>query len=357
MIINSLIITDALGNCFFYFQVAVKDLRGKKEADMSDKRKPKLLKHVEITSGRLYTKNLTHNTILVWRIWGYENLSRNVMYYQLYESESIRCIFRLFKHKEALHVSLSSASIFKDMPAVFRILNEANCESINERAKQIHDGIFVAKFLNEQFLLQDSSFLSNGVLTIMFQYVSDYCTTFTNIRLEIPQFLHHWDDLCYDLKSMYLDALYPDFLLHIKEYTFKCHRIVLAARSKFFCDLLQSYAEIKEHSLSDEVLPGILHQVLLYMYSGELLEMDEDCMMAVYRLASNMEVNALCKRCLEYFKREIDYENCMKFCEFAVEFDLKEMKNMIIHTARKEFPQFNILNIFKEIDKKMAKRR
>lgn len=306
------------------------------------------MKYVDITSKRVYTKQIKHYTIFTWRISDYEELSRNVMYFQFYESEDI-IVFKLFKHKEALHVSLSSAVVLKNEPAEFSILDETNYRSITEKAEEIEDGIFVAKFLNEQFLLPDSNFLSNGMLTITFKYVSDYFVAHSYTDLEMGPFVHHWDDLSYDLKSMYLDGLFPDFFLHIKEYTFKSHRIILAARSKLFCDLLESDPEVNSHRLSDVVVPGILHQVLLYMYSGELIEMDEDCMMEVYKLASLWEVRALCRTCIQYFKEEINSFNCVKFCEFAVEFNLKEMKNMLIHTAREKCPNLNILNIFKQI--------
>lgn len=337
----------------FLFQVTVKNLNGpkkkKKKPDMSDKRKHKLLKYVDIESRRMYMKTIKHNTILAWRISDYEELSRNVMYFQLYESQDINCVFRLFKRKEALHLSLTSANIFKNMPAEFSILDDTNYKSITEQAEQIKDGIFVGKFLNKQFLHKDSNFLSNGTLTITFKYVSDYCLIYNYTDLETGQYLYHWDDLSYDLKSMYLDGLFPDFFLYVKEYTFKTHRLILAARSKFFCDLLKSDPEIKGHRLSDDSVPGIVHQVLLYMYSGELIEMNEDCMMEVYKLACLLEVSALCRKCIEYFRKVINSDNYMKFCEFSAKFNLKEMKNMIIHTAKEQCPSLNILDIFKQI--------
>lgn len=255
-----------------------------KEKSDGSERPEKPLQNAHVSLTRAHQRNTIHNIILTWRVANYEQLKCNVLYFQLYDGEDVQCALRLLKKDKSLFLCVSGASIPKNTKAEFMILSETSTASVINSADELDEGyIFATEFSSETFLGPEKNFLRDGTLTVGFKYASDQYTTYQESQLEEHEVLSDMDELCCDLKYMYYESIFSDFLIHAQEYSFKTHKFILASRSSYFDSLFENDKSLGEHRL--DVLPGILHEVLVYMYCGEIKDMDLECTLRVFELA------------------------------------------------------------------------
>jgi hypothetical protein len=131
--------------------------------------------------------------------------------------------------------------------------------------------------------------------------------------------------LATDYTNMFEGELFSDVEVKCEDRTFKCHKNVLAARSKVFAAMLTgNFREGQDNAIViGDMDAEVLHILLHYVYSGTVKK--EDFSIKLFRAAHLYEVSALANECCHVLARSITVDNCCEILEVAHLYDRKQL--------------------------------
>jgi speckle-type POZ protein len=126
-----------------------------------------------------------------------------------------------------------------------------------------------------------------------------------------------------DLKSMFPNQPYSDFLIEANDgITLKCHKFILAARSKvFFAMLTQEMSEAETGLVKVKDFDSVLlMEVLRFIYCNEVNDLDKNAHELIYA-AEKYDLDGLKKMCLDEIVESLDEENVLEALLIAHEIE------------------------------------
>ncbi|XP_065199986.1 speckle-type POZ protein B-like [Planococcus citri] len=172
-------------------------------------------------------------------------------------------------------------------------------------------------FLNgNDFLQEETSLLRNGALTIFCEVhffpkatVTTNCTS--NKFVATLSKAREGCDLHRDLERLFEDEEFSDFTILVGDAKYHVHKIILAARSKFFASMFKRDKERNRNTHVLEVTntePDVLVETLRFIYTGrssKLEEMAFDLLTA----ADTYDLEGLKTLCEHQLVKELTVEN------------------------------------------------
>ena len=166
--------------------------------------------------------------------------------------------------------------------------------------------------------------------------------------LQKPEKVHQKPDevlqnrsLIESLENLLVTGKFSDFDIIInKQKKFKVHKIILAARSEGFAELLQndpSATEMEVEDLSTETV----EEFLLYIYSEKLPDNKKN-FMEIFALASKLNVPELKNEMEKLILTQIDKENAGQTFSLAHKYESEKLKIAAFKEIQKMFPDRNL---------------
>lgn len=238
-------------------------------------------------------------SVVKWLIKNYNELDYEVLYFQMYESRNFRCVFKLIKTVENLNVAFRFDRT--NLDAHFYLPSEDYGSNLVP-AEEISKGLYVAQFPHRFVFRKSGHYNMMGMLTILFRYETELRTEIRSNPYGQTGVVSTTDELLQALKLNFLLSDGPDFKINAAGNWFLVHKPILAARSKFFLEFFNKNKKAEDFSLPDTA-PGIMHEVLLYMYTGEHSNMPTKSMVKMFETAYLLKMQSLKDRCFRYFEK------------------------------------------------------
>ncbi len=155
-----------------------------------------------------------------------------------------------------------------------------------------------------------------------------------------------------DLRNLFQQNELTDVMLSAEGQSIPCHRVLLAAASKFFHDKFVIHPESLEHNLLD--IEGIdfetLTDIVYFVYNGRItltLETIEKFILASVSLMLP-ELTNMCKDFLIHIL-ENDTSACIDIHRIAKSVSLTEIRDIAFQVMVKNFQEVSNVNVFKEM--------
>ncbi len=151
--------------------------------------------------------------------------------------------------------------------------------------------------------------------------------------------------MCHDLKKLKDREKFSDVKIICGEMEFKCHKIILAARSEVF-DTMFSHDDTKE-SLSGEIVitdvePQVMEQMVNFIYADSCQANSWEEVVELLICADKYDLRGLKKACEEELSNQMDKlepSMIVKLLKLSHLLKLSKMKDMAIHTIPWKFKQ------------------
>lgn len=103
-----------------------------------------------------------------------------------------------------------------------------------------------------------------------------------------------------DLKKIIRNEKLKDFTVKVNDEEFKVHKLLLAARSSVFTELIENNIDAESLDLTDEISPEIFHQILKFIYTDELPQAN---ILELLILANKYGIESLQRKSFEEIKK------------------------------------------------------
>ena len=133
-----------------------------------------------------------------------------------------------------------------------------------------------------------------------------------------------------------------DVTVMVRDKCFKAHKVLLAASSPFFWNLLTSgMRESNENVIKvelEEATEAVIEDVLLYIYTGEVFITDEKAHNLI-ATANYLFLPGLKTLASNFIKRSLTPENCIFNFYFAEKYDCRELKEKACEVVTSNFTE------------------
>ena len=133
-----------------------------------------------------------------------------------------------------------------------------------------------------------------------------------------------------------------DVTVVVRDKCFKAHKVLLAASSPFFWNLLTSgMRESKENVIKvelEEATEAVIEDVLLYIYTGKVLITDEKAH-NLFATANYLFLPGLKTLASNFIKRNLTPENCIFNFYFAEKYDCRKLKEKACEVVTSNFTE------------------
>jgi len=116
-----------------------------------------------------------------------------------------------------------------------------------------------------------------------------------------------------------------DVTILCQEETFKCHSVLLKARSLVFFKMLDGGDKIT----IDNIRPVVMDKVINYIYTGQVIN-TRDLMLELIIAGNRFELPGLLDKCLEIFQSQINFDNAPDILIVANKHGLEDFKKVAI---------------------------
>ncbi len=155
-----------------------------------------------------------------------------------------------------------------------------------------------------------------------------------------------------DLRSLFQQDELTDVMLAADGQSIPCHRVLLAAASKFFHDKFVTHPESLDHNLLDveDVDFVTLRSIVSFIYSGQLaltLEKAEKLLPA----SVNLQLPELTNMCKDFLLHQVDNDTsaCIVIHRVAKANTLKDIEDQAWQVMLKKFQHVAVTDSFKEM--------
>lgn len=256
----------------------------------------------------------SQRSVFRWFITKYMSLEPERLYCQAFTANGFNYSYKLLKARGTLYIAFQCE--YSDANGSFFFVNR-DLMTIEVKAKEISGGLYVGDFPESDILSSVSA--RDELMMISFRFMTDCSTSVqNNLAGKIgPQ--TDFDELCYHIQSGYINSKSSDFTIKLDKGSIKAHKSVLYIRSGFFEEFFTKDEKATEFTMPD-ITPGIMHQVLLYVYGGELSDIKTESMVKVLEVAYLLKILSLKDRCLDYFEETNTWEAIegVQFFEYEI---------------------------------------
>lgn len=172
-------------------------------------------------------------------------------------------------------------------------------------------------------------FLSNGFLSIV-------CKVKVKITKKVISIMESVDESLTKLRE---NGIYTDVSIKIGKENYKAHRMVLAARSKYFETMFNSY--FKESTSSEielkEIEPEVFEVILSFLYSNRIPANFEKVANDLLRASHRLQLTFLTDLCESHFCKNISIENCLERLMFANLYSQNKLKREVLDFTGKNY--------------------
>lgn len=137
----------------------------------------------------------------------------------------------------------------------------------------------------------------------------------------------------FDFRQLLADPRDSDIVLECGGRVFRCHRVILRARSAVFDRMLDSgMPEVQEgRVVVDDLQPEVLDKLLEYVYTGEVEAMEEDISELLYA-GDKYQITGLVKLCARQFHTHVTTSTAADILLLADRHHLVDLKQMVMMT-------------------------
>jgi hypothetical protein len=139
-----------------------------------------------------------------------------------------------------------------------------------------------------------------------------------------------------DTKAYLADDDLKDFTLMLDHQQIKIHKMVFAARSSVFANMIKNNPEAVELKLTD-ISMATLAEVLEFVYT-DTVPNDEQRLMEVFLAAEKLDIKALKRAIAAKLNELLTDENAFDLLAFAVKHEIEELKAKSTEKIQKMFP-------------------
>lgn len=166
---------------------------------------------------------------------------------------------------------------------------------------------------------------------------------------------HHRNELLSKLARQQRDGILCDIVLVIRDREFPAHKSVLAASSEYFMALFATTMMEKNcSSIQLDLCPGIIQDVLHYMYTGVVI-LNESNVKDLIVAADYLLVSDLKQRSVKYLCSIISKINCVSIYKFAVYCNCSQLKQDATKVIRNHFALVSRTDEFLNVDFELLK--
>ncbi|XP_035232025.1 speckle-type POZ protein B-like [Stegodyphus dumicola] len=122
-----------------------------------------------------------------------------------------------------------------------------------------------------------------------------------------------------NLRNLYENGTLSDVTVVAESRRFSVHKFILCSQSSVFCRMFKTEMTESRNSQVEipDVDPDIMHQMLLFLYTGNVEKLSEETVIQLYGVADKYDVSALKNVCLSFFKSSITVANVCKILQLA----------------------------------------
>lgn len=268
-----------------------------------------------MTLSTIVTNTSTEKCVFRWFISWYTLLKPGRLYCQTFMENGFNYAYKLIRTRGRLYIAFQCD--YSKAHGKFFIANKDVIVS-DIKTKEISDGLYVGDFPESDLL--GNFYKTTGLMIIAFRFMTDCSTSVQHNPTGRIGPQTDFDELCHDIQGGYLGSKYSDFTFKLDNGSIKAHKSVLFTRSTFFGEFFKKDEDATEFSIPDITL-GIMHEVLLYIYSGELNDIKTESMVKVLEVAYLLKIPSLKERCLDYFEETNSWEAIegVQFFEYKIE--------------------------------------
>ncbi|XP_048413971.1 kelch-like protein 31 [Stegostoma tigrinum] len=150
---------------------------------------------------------------------------------------------------------------------------------------------------------------------------------------------NHGNILLEEISRMRQERLFSDLTLSTKNKSFDVHKVVMAACSDYFRNILKKDPSIKCVDVND-VSPLGLTTVITYAYTGTL-SLSLYTIGCTIATATQFQMCTLINMCTDFLIQEINVENCMYISNIAGTYGLNQVKESAKKFIRENFLEFS----------------
>lgn len=136
-------------------------------------------------------------------------------------------------------------------------------------------------------------------------------------------------------KNLYLEAKDFDLSIIMGDKVFNVHSWMLKTRSPTFAKLLSEYTQnVIKITPPDKCDSSIFHDILLYIYSGEIENLSLDNVHDIYNAACLFELPHLKEECITFLKESLSIGTITNFLRSAGDNDSELLDVALVFLAR-----------------------
>ncbi|XP_053323393.1 kelch-like protein 38 [Spea bombifrons] len=157
-------------------------------------------------------------------------------------------------------------------------------------------------------------------------------------------------DLLRQLNSLRQASLLTDVIICTDSCAFPCHRNVLASSSPYFKAMFcNNFRESSEERVTlNGVDPETLRQIILYVYTGEILITQENVFHLI-EAASMFQYEKILQACSKFLQDQLTPQNCLSVIRLSEFFSCENLKKNARDMAFRCFSEVSISEDLKEL--------
>ncbi|KAG8192308.1 hypothetical protein JTE90_002129 [Oedothorax gibbosus] len=263
------------------------------------------------------------------------------IYLNFSDDNSIGIHLKRISNKSLRHYVLSSFSIIGSDEIKYYSTEHEDGDLYNDSSNGWGYSNFVddrKKLFEEEKLL----LLPNDTLTIVCEFqvsvidasiVSELTQDSNTIHSSKSDFKNP-DSLMDDFQHLYASQMFADFTIKVGDEEFKCHKIILCARSSVFHTMLTT--DMKENLTNcleiTDFDPSIVKTMIHYIYCGQVQDLTPEISIQLYFIADKYNLQDLKDICVEYILGNINMDN---ICDVLTLLELHDEPQL--KTAARDF--------------------
>ena len=162
-------------------------------------------------------------------------------------------------------------------------------------------------------------------------------------------YFDHSKQFCVQFKDLYNDEdITKDVCFKCRSKEFWCHRVILAARSKYFKALLYGHMKESEPNsvIEVDIDPSVFCVLLEYLYSStiSLANFSLEFILKLLKLAHHYQLTLLKDDICNYLKMLISSENALEICQMATFYELNDLQRHSLSVID-SYPKKSLINI------------
>ncbi|XP_020652169.3 kelch-like protein 38 [Pogona vitticeps] len=157
-------------------------------------------------------------------------------------------------------------------------------------------------------------------------------------------------ELLKQLNILRQDRILTDVVLCTSDVEIPCHRNVLASSSPYFKAMFcNNFRESHQEKVSLQGIdPGILHCIIIYVYTGEIV-MTAENILHLMETASMLQYVKLFEACSAYLQDQLTPDNCLSLLRLSEILHCETLNKKAKEIALKCFPQVAISEDLKDL--------